>query len=180
MPQSLPGADVGGRPAQTAHSDALQTAQEALEGPTFLAQQTGGVIVTSTNDLNIGFEEALYDQQRYYLLGFDPEDEQFDRKYHTIKLSVTRPGMKVRTRSGFYGVNDGEGPERTKTKEQQILSAMYSPLGEHDLCRAAAQVVDGSGNDGVAKHDVEVQREHRKRRNRERPDGRGNSAITSL
>jgi VWFA-related protein len=129
----MPGASVAGRPADTAHSDALQTAQEALEGPTNLALQTGGFIVTNTNDLNIGFEEALYDQQSYYLLGFDPEDATFDRKYHSIKLHVKRPGLKVRTRSGFFGVNEGERPEPPKTRGQQIFSAMLSPMGAHDL-----------------------------------------------
>jgi VWFA-related protein len=129
----LPGANVGGRPSASAHSDALQSAQEALEGPSFLAQQTGGFAVFNTNDLNIGIEEALYDQQSYYLLGFDPEDEKFDRRFHSIKVKVTRPGVKVRTRSGFFGVNEDERREPPKTRGQQILSALLSPLGKREL-----------------------------------------------
>src|SRR5215813_659302 len=129
----MPGANVGGRPSASAHSDALQTAQEALEGPNFLSQQTGGFTIVNTNDLNIGIEEALYDQQSYYLLGFDPEDEKFDRRYHSIKVKVARPGTKVRTRSSFFGVSEGERPEPPKTRGQQILTAMLSPLGAHDL-----------------------------------------------
>lgn len=133
----MPGANVGGRPSASAHSDALQTAQETLEGPVFLAQQTGGFAVFNTNDLNIGIAEALYDQQSYYLLGFDPEDEKFDRRHHSIKLKVNRPGLKVRTRSGFFGVDESERErerrEQPKTRAQQIFSALLSPLGAHDL-----------------------------------------------
>lgn len=133
----MPGADVGGRPAASAVSDALQSAQEARDGPGFLAQQTGGFLVFDTNDLNIGIAEALYDQQSYYLLGFDPADEQFDRKYHSIKVRVTRPGLKVRTRSGFFGVNEAERPlarrEAPKTRGQQLLAALLAPLGARDL-----------------------------------------------
>ncbi len=133
----MPGANVGGRPSARAHADALQTAQEALEGPVFLAQETGGFAVFNTNDLNIGIAEALYDQQSYYLLGFDPEDEKFDRRHHSIKLKVNRPGLKVRTRSGFFGVDESERErdlrEQPKTRGQQILSALLSPLGAHDL-----------------------------------------------
>lgn len=133
----MPGANVGGRPSAGAHSDALQTAQETLEGPVFLAQQTGGFAVFNTNDLNIGIAEALYDQQSYYLLGFDPEDEKFDRRHHSIKLKVNRPGLKVRTRSGFFGVDESERErerrEQPKTRAQQIFSALLSPLGAHDL-----------------------------------------------
>jgi VWFA-related protein len=136
----MPGADVGGRPSGAAHSDALQTAQEALEGLNFLSQQTGGFTVVNTNDLNIGIEEALYDQQSYYLLGFDPEDEKFDQRRHSIKVKVNRAGMRVRTRSGFFGVSDGEGenatpaaPKTPKTRGQQILSALVAPMGARDL-----------------------------------------------
>jgi VWFA-related protein len=133
----LPGANVGGRPSASAHSDALQTAQETLEGPVFLAQQTGGFAVFNTNDLNIGIAEALYDQQSYYLLGFDPEDEKFDRRHHSIKLKVKRPGLKVRTRSGFFGVDESERErerrEQPKTRAQQIFSALLSPFGARDL-----------------------------------------------
>jgi VWFA-related protein len=133
----MPGADVAGRPSATAHSDALQTAQEALEGLNYVSRETGGFTVVNTNDLNIGVEEALYDQQSYYLLGFDPDSEKFDRRRHSIKVKVNRPGLTVRTRSGFFGVSDGEPdnspPTPPKTRGQQILSALIAPMGARDL-----------------------------------------------
>jgi VWFA-related protein len=148
----MPGANVGGVPSADSYSNALQSAQEALEGPSFLAQQTGGFTVVNTNDLNIGIEEALYDQQSYYLIGFDPEDEKFDRKYHSIKVKVTRPGVKVRTRSGFFGVNEsergGEPREQPKTRGQQILSALLSPLGMRDLSLRMTPYFFNSGKEG--------------------------------
>ncbi len=132
----MPGANVGGRPSASAHSDALGTAQEALEGLNYLSQQTGGFTVVNTNDLNIGIDEALYDQQSYYLLGFDPEDEKFDQRRHSIKVKLNRPGLKVRTRSGFFGVTESERlnePAKPKTRGEQILSALIAPMGALDL-----------------------------------------------
>jgi len=136
----MPGADVAGRPSATAHTDALQTAQEALEGLNYVSRETGGFTVVNTNDLNIGIEEALYDQQSYYLIGFDPDSEKFDRRRHSIKVNVKRPGLKVRTRSGFFGVSDSESPNETpatpktpKTRGQQILSGLVNPMGARDL-----------------------------------------------
>jgi len=139
----MPGADVAGRPSETAHSDALQTAQEALEGLNYVSRETGGFTVVNTNDLNIGIEEALYDQQSYYLLGFDPENEKFDRRRHSIKVKVNRPGLSVRTRSGFFGVSDSERENATpatpnalngpNARGQQILSALLAPMGTRDL-----------------------------------------------
>lgn len=151
----MPGANVGGRPSATAHSDALQTAQEALEGLNFLSQQTGGFTVVNTNDLNIGVEEALYDQQSYYLLGFDPEDEKFDRRRHSIKVKVNRPGLRVRTRSGFFGVSDGgsenatpAAPKTPMTRGQQILSALFAPMGARDLSLRMTPYFFNSSKDG--------------------------------
>jgi VWFA-related protein len=129
----MPGASVGGRPSVDSIANAQQSAQEALDGPSFLATQTGGFIVTNTNDLNVGIHEALYDQQSYYLLGFDPDDETFDRRYHTIKVRVTRPGLKVRTRSGYFGEADSEKSNEPPTRGQQILGALMSPFGKRNL-----------------------------------------------
>ncbi|MFN0122517.1 MAG: VWA domain-containing protein, partial [Blastocatellia bacterium] len=130
-----PGASAGGQPRQTAAMDAMRSGRQALEGPVFLSQETGGFTITDNNDLNLGIQEALYEQHSYYLLGFDPEDTKFDQKYHKIKVTMTRPGLTARTRSGFFGMNDGaplaEKPQRTRA--QQMLSSMLAPLGKREL-----------------------------------------------
>lgn len=129
-----PDGSTGGRPAASSYGDALDKAQEALEGPTFIAKQTGGFVVTNTNDLNIGVQEALYDQQHYYLLGYDPDDEKFDRKKHSISVKVTRPGMKVRTRAGFFGITEEERKaEPVKSRGKQLLAGLLSPLNKRDV-----------------------------------------------
>jgi VWFA-related protein len=128
-----PGADVGGRPSAQSYTDALNDAQAALEGPVFLAKQTGGFVVTNTNDLNIGVQEAIYDQQSYYLLGFDPDDEKFDQKFHRFQVKSLRPGLSVRTRSGFLGYTEEEMRKEPATRGEQLLAALQSPLGKRDL-----------------------------------------------
>lgn len=128
----MPGADTGGRPSASSYADAMDAAQEALEGPVYLSKQTGGFVVRDTNDLNIGIQEALYDQQSYYLLGFDPDDETFDRKFHKLKVRVKRPGLTVRARAGFFGVAE-EKPKEPGTRGEQLLSGLLDPLGRRDL-----------------------------------------------
>lgn len=128
----VPGGETGGRPTGDAYAQAMQQNQESLEGPVNLAAQTGGFATFNNNDLNLGIQEALYDQQSYYLIGFDPEDEMFDRKQHKIKVTIKRPGLRVRARQGFYGYDD-EPRETEKTRGQQIFGAMLSPLGVRDL-----------------------------------------------
>jgi hypothetical protein len=78
-------------------------------------------------------QKALRDSESYYLLGFDPEDQQFDRRYHSIKVRVKRSGLQVRTRGGFFGVPETVRPAPPRTRENQILSALFSPFGARDL-----------------------------------------------
>lgn len=129
----VPGADAGGRQSADAYAQAMQDNQEALEGPSFLANQTGGFAVFNNNDLNFGVNEILYDQQSYYLLGFDPEDTTFDRQHHKIKVVAKRPGLRVRARSGFYGIGDDDAREAPKSRAQQIFAGLLSPLGVREL-----------------------------------------------
>lgn len=129
----VPGGETGGRPTGDSYAQAMQDNQEALEGPVSLAAQTGGFATFNNNDLNLGIQEALYDQQSYYLIGFDPDDDKFDRKQHKIKITVKRPGLRVRARQGFYGYNDDEPREVQKSRSQQIFGALLSPLGVREL-----------------------------------------------
>lgn len=78
-----------------------------------IAADTGGVSIVNTNDLHAGLTGALRDQAAYYLIGFEPPDKAFERaggrpKFHKVRLTVSRPGVKVRTRAGFFGVTDEE------------------------------------------------------------------------
>jgi VWFA-related protein len=106
---------------------------ESQEGLVYLARETGGVAFMNNNDLNLGIRRALKDQQSYYLIGFDPEDEKFDRKYHSIRLKATRPGLQTRTRAGFIGFADRPKEPVPQTRDAQILSALFSPFGARDV-----------------------------------------------
>ncbi len=106
---------------------------DSQEGLTYLARETGGFAVLNNNDLNFGIQRALKDQRSYYLIGFDPEDEKFDRKYHSIKLKTLRPGLQTRTRAGFMGFPDRPTDPAPQTRSAQILSALFSPFGARDV-----------------------------------------------
>lgn len=111
-------------------------AWEQQEGLSVLARETGGIAIHNNNDLNGGMRRALDDQKGYYLIGYRPEGSTFDakqgrRQYHHLSVKVTRPGkFSVRTRTGFFGVSDGEKTAPAKrTLAQQMLGALTSPFG---------------------------------------------------
>jgi VWFA-related protein len=99
------------------------------EGSDLIARQTGGFLVRNSN--SFGLDRIADDQKGYYLLGYRPSDETFNRKFHHIKLKVKGRGLAVRTREGFYGVSD-EG-NRELTPSDHLRNALMSPFGVNDI-----------------------------------------------
>jgi hypothetical protein len=55
--------------------------------------------------------EAVDDGDGYYLLGYQPDASTFSKKsaapnFHDINVRVKRPGLWVRSRTGFFGAPD--------------------------------------------------------------------------
>jgi hypothetical protein len=116
------------------HKDFL----DSQEGLNYLAKQTGGFFIHDTNDLVAGVQKVLDDQKGYYLIGYRPDEATFDpvtgrRMFHHVTVSLKRPGLTVRTRTGFFGVTDEQVRARPKTTEQQMLTALVSPFASGDV-----------------------------------------------
>jgi len=101
---------------------------ETQSGLRYLAEETGGFAVVNSNDLNRGVRRVLEDQKGYYLIGYRPAGETFDRRYHKFGVKVKRPGLKVRTRTGFYGITDENARPVRRTRDEQLLAAITSPF----------------------------------------------------
>ncbi|MDQ2855857.1 MAG: hypothetical protein M3R68_05985, partial [Acidobacteriota bacterium] len=116
-------------------SNRRTTAFDSQEGLSYLAQETGGLAIRNTNDLNGGIRRVIEDQKGYYLIGYRPDESTFDlksghRAFHRLSLKVLRPGkFKVRMRNGFIGVSDEEARAVQPTAREQIQAALFSPFG---------------------------------------------------
>jgi VWFA-related protein len=98
----------------------------------YLAELTGGMAIKNTNDIGAGLGRILDDQRGYYLLGYRPEESPVDpktgqRRALKVSVKVKRPGVRVRSRSGFYTSGEAKQPERP-TREQQLIEALNSPF----------------------------------------------------
>jgi len=102
-------------------------------GLDYLSQQTGGFLIKNNNDITGSIRRVVEDQKGYYLLGYRPDSATFDRRYHRISVKVKRPDLKVRTRTGFFGVRDEETRPVRRTREQQLLAAISSPFASPDV-----------------------------------------------
>ncbi len=107
---------------------------DAREGLVVLAHDTGGRFLANTNDVDGAVREIVQETEGYYLLGYHPSGETFDQnagrpKFHRLGIRVKRPGLRVRSRSGFFGLSDREARPVPKTPAGQIAAAMASPFG---------------------------------------------------
>jgi hypothetical protein len=118
-----------------ARRDALYYGQDGLD---YLARHTGGIPIRNTNDLSGGLKKVMDDQKGYYLIGYKPDPGSFNpqtgrRKFHSLSIKVTRPGLDVRSRQGFYGLTDRPAQPRAGTRSEQLLGALTSPFGESGI-----------------------------------------------
>lgn len=104
----------------------LRQTQESLRA---LAVDTGGRSFLNTNALDGAMRAALNDQAGFYLLGYDPGDGTFDRKFHKISVKVKRKDLTVRSRSGFMGFDEKPPlPPTELTRQQHVVKALQTPF----------------------------------------------------
>jgi VWFA-related protein len=93
---------------------ALDTAENALrmdvQGTlTDLAHGTGGTLIADTNRVGPAIERAVGDMRGYYELVYAPTNPAYDGTFRKVKVEVTRPGVRVQSRSGYFALPPGEG-----------------------------------------------------------------------
>src|SRR5687768_3100621 len=104
------------------------------DGLNHLTRETGGFALFNRNDILRSLNNILDDHEGYYLLGYRPDDKTFDsetgtRKYRSLSINVRRPGLKVRSRSGFYGTPEKPRvPTGARSRDEQLVDALALPF----------------------------------------------------
>ncbi len=113
-------------------SNLLFETQEALR---YIAKQTGGFAVINQNFVDAGIRKIL-DDQSYYLVGYQPDDDTFDpkvRRFNKLEIKVLREGARVRYRSGFFGIAEEQIKKPQAGATQTIFNALTSPFAINDI-----------------------------------------------
>jgi VWFA-related protein len=111
---------------------------DTQNGLAFLSEETGGIAILNSNDLNRGIKRILEDQQGYYLIGYKPNESTFaivngQSKLHHLRVTIKRSGeYNVRTRGSFYGRTE-EAKTESLTPNQQLGNALTSPFSAADI-----------------------------------------------
>jgi VWFA-related protein len=77
-----------------------------------VSENTGGFAVTDNNDLEHGLAQILLENGSYYLLGYQSPNQRAGGKFRRVEVRVNRPGVTVRSRSGYYEPVAGGAVER--------------------------------------------------------------------
>jgi len=83
--------------------------QDPRYGLIGLAKDTGGAAFDNSNNLRSGFDRVDSDQHNYYLLGYTSTNDKLDGNFRTIDVKVTRPGVTVSARRGYFAVRESAG-----------------------------------------------------------------------
>ncbi|HTE89964.1 MAG TPA: VWA domain-containing protein [Terriglobales bacterium] len=103
------------------------------QGMEILTSQTGGLFIHSDNDIDGALRRVIDDSGSYYLIGYRPDPSTFDRKtgrpqFHRLQVRMKRPHLRVRSRSGFFGMSDDEQQLSGHAGEGQLKRAIFSPF----------------------------------------------------
>jgi hypothetical protein len=142
--------DVADNPLQNAHSmsdvstldlagqsgQKRQRFRETQEGLQALAEDTGGTF-SDHNDMLGAIREAADDSANYYLIGYHPPVNSFEKKgefkFHKVEVKVKRPGLIVRSRTGFFGFPGHERSAPALSREEQFARVLVSPFALNDI-----------------------------------------------
>lgn len=135
-------ANLGGTGNSSATAARLRNATAAIfnsqDSFNPIVSSTGGFSIYNNNDITKALQRVVADQKGYYLIGYRPGDETFDTKkgtprFNNLKVKLKRPGLTVRTRSGFYGFAEAKGRPARRTRYEQLLGALTSPFSSGSI-----------------------------------------------
>jgi len=130
-----------------------------------LAAETGGLFTKNDNDIPGAVDKSVEDQNGYYLLAYNPGPDTFKldkgkSKFHRVTVKVTRPGLAVRSRSGFFGVPDEPLPDPSQlqarnpmvNRERLLYGAIGSPFQAEGIRLHLAALFGNTADSGNHVH----------------------------
>jgi VWFA-related protein len=100
--------------------------QRNMDTMRYIADLTGGKAFVNTNDINGAIRKAIDDSELTYTLGYYVSDDNWDDKYHHIKVSCKRSGISLRTKKGYFAQE--QAPPTNIQLDRTIRDAVWSPL----------------------------------------------------
>jgi len=96
------------------------------------ANGTGGTFFQNSNDLAGGLKRAGASPEISYMLGFSPQNQKMDGKYHNIKVTMAnKQKYEIQARRGYFAPRKAGDPQ--EQAKQEIAEAVFSQEEIHEL-----------------------------------------------
>src|SRR5688572_2156062 len=93
-----------------------------------LAANTDGAVVLNTNDVKGGVARMMTDLNAYYLLRYYSSNTNLDGRFRRITVRVSRPGVRVRARTGYLAPGETEARAAGVAPKPVSLPAGVEPI----------------------------------------------------
>jgi VWFA-related protein len=125
----------------------MSAVQAKLDGMNALAADTGGKLFHSSNDLNLGLQRVLDENEVYYVLAYEPPVSRRDGRFHKLEVRIAdRPELKVRTRKGYLAPSDKELAKVEEKREEKRRELSPEKLAQQAKLEKDQQIREGLGS----------------------------------
>jgi len=129
-----------------------------------MAERTGGKTFYNRNDIDLGIRTSIDDGSAYYTLDYYPQNRVWDTKFRRIEVKVSRPGIRLRYRQGYYALGPGGSTESVNETFSRALDrdapASVAVLFQAGVVLPSAQTQNKTVvNFGIDPHTLAFQRQ---------------------
>jgi VWFA-related protein len=102
-----------------------EEARQEIQAMGTLVQDTGGILVENTNDLEAGLRRVAALPETSYTLAFSPENLKHDGAFHPLKVTlVSEKGVTIQARKGYYAPKKAE--DLAAQEKEDLQDAVFS------------------------------------------------------
>ncbi len=107
--------------------DAIHTDLQA--NARHLATGTGGFAMDNSNDLRAPLRRVMEDVRSHYEVTYSPDSTNFDGQFRKLAVRLSRPGVTVQSRAGYYALPtvDGESLAPFEMAALKVLATQPEP-----------------------------------------------------
>jgi len=99
-------------------------------------------------DIAAAVRQAITDTRTSYLIGYYPPAENWDNKFHKLRVTCTRKGVRIQAKTGYYAWDDAPGTR----SDQAIDSAVGTTFDAAEIGLRAGLSMDANGKLRLGAH----------------------------
>src|SRR5436190_2307349 len=103
-----------------------------------LARENGGRAYYDTNDLKLAMQRSIENGSRYYTIAYVPQRQNWDSRYHHIKIQLARSGLDTEYRKGYFANKQTNRP--TDQARADLISALQPATPQSTMLALKARV----------------------------------------